>query len=91
MSRFGRMIIVMASSTKDKDGNLISRIVPNLSPGALVGTLAVHVDYIVTENGIAGPLDGLTIDERAEELIKVAHPKLQEELVKGAKEKGLFK
>jgi 4-hydroxybutyrate CoA-transferase len=91
MSRFGRMIIVMASSTKDAQGNLISRIVPNLSPGALVGTLAVHVDYVVTENGIAGPMDGLSIDERAEELIKVAHPSLQDELIKGAKEKGLFR
>ena len=91
MSRFGRMIIVMASTTKDENGNLVSRIVPNLSPGALVGTLAVHVDYVVTENGIAGPMDGMSIDERAEALIKIAHPKLQEELVKGAKEKGLFK
>ncbi len=91
LSRFGRMIIVMASYTKDKDGKLISRIVPNLSPGALVGTLACHVDYVVTENGIAGPLDGLSIDERAEALIKVAHPDLQEGLVKAAREKGLFK
>jgi 4-hydroxybutyrate CoA-transferase len=91
MSRFGRMIIVMASATRDKDGKLISRIVPNLSPGALVGTLACHVDYVVTENGIAGPMDGLSIDERAEALIKVAHPELQDELMKGAKEKGLFK
>ncbi|HPL64092.1 MAG TPA: acetyl-CoA hydrolase/transferase C-terminal domain-containing protein [Syntrophales bacterium] len=91
MSRFGRMIIVMASATKDKNGKLISRIVPNLSPGALVGTLAVHVDYVVTENGIAGPMDGMSIDERAEALIKIAHPELQDELVKSAKENGLFK
>jgi len=91
ISRFGRMIIVMASATRDKDGKLISRIVPNLSPGSLVGTLACHVDYVVTENGIAGPLDGLSIDERAEALIKVAHPELQDELMRAAKEKGLFK
>ena len=89
----GRLLmpICMASATRDKDGKLISRIVPNLSPGALVGTLACHVDYVVTENGIAGPMDGLSIDERAEALIKVAHPELQDELMKGAKEKGLFK
>ncbi|HOK07523.1 MAG TPA: acetyl-CoA hydrolase/transferase C-terminal domain-containing protein [Syntrophales bacterium] len=91
MSRFGRMIIVMSAATRDAQGNLVSRIVPNLSPGALVGTLAVHVDYVVTEFGIAGPLDGLSIDERAEALIGVAHPDLQEELMRGAKEKGLFK
>ena len=91
LSNFGRMIIVMASSAKDAEGNLISRIVPDLTPGSLVGTMAIHLDYVVTENGIAGPLDGMTIDERAEALIKVAHPKLQDDLVVDAKKKGLFR
>lgn len=91
MSNFGRMIVVMASSAKDADGSLISRIVPDLTPGSLVGTMAIHLDYVVTENGIAGPLDGMTIDERAEALIKVAHPKLQDDLVAAAKKKGLFR
>jgi acyl-CoA hydrolase len=36
-------------------------------------------------------MDGLSIDERAEALIKVAHPKLQDELVLAAKENGLFR
>jgi 4-hydroxybutyrate CoA-transferase len=91
MSKFGRFIITMGSTARDEKGNLISRIVPDLTPGALVGALAVHVDFVVTEYGIAGPLDGLTIAQRTEELIKVAHPQLQDELVRGAKAKGIFR
>ncbi len=41
--------------------------------------------------GIGVPPGRLSIDERAEALIKVAHPDLQEELTRAAKEKGLFK
>jgi len=49
------------------------------------------VDYVITENGIAGPLDGLSVAERAEALIKIAHPKLQDDLIKAAKNKGIFR
>jgi len=48
------------------------------------------VDYVATENGIAGPLEGMSVIERAEALIKIAHPKFQDDLVKAAKERGIF-
>jgi 4-hydroxybutyrate CoA-transferase len=44
----------------------------------------------VTEHGVAD-LYGRTEPERAEALIKIAHPKFREELEKGARERGLLK
>lgn len=91
MSKFGRFIITLGSTAKDAQGNLISRIVPSLQQGSLVGTIAPLVDYVVTENGIAGPLDGLTFGERAEALIKIAHPKFQDDLIREAKARGILR
>jgi len=56
-----------------------STIVPVLSQGAIVTTGKNDVDYIVTENGIAH-LRGKTASERAEALIKIAHPNFRQEL-----------
>ncbi|MFB3925010.1 MAG: acetyl-CoA hydrolase/transferase family protein [Syntrophales bacterium] len=91
MSEFGRMIIATESVGRDENRNPISRIVKFLKPGGLVNIPAHLVDFVVTENGVAGPLEGMSIAERTEELIKVAHPKFQDELVKAAKERGIFK
>ena len=68
----------------------VSRIVPYLSAGARVTVPRHYTQYIVTEHGIAD-LAGRTEPERAEELIKVAHPKFREELEKGARKRGLLR
>jgi len=57
----------------------ISRIVHNMSPGAVVSTPRVDVDYVVTEFGIAS-LRNKTIRERTEAMIAVAHPAFREQL-----------
>ena len=84
------MIIATESVGRDENRNPITRIVKHLQPGSLVNIPAHLVDYVVTENGIAGPLEGMSVTERAEALIKIAHPKFQEELAKAAKERGIF-
>ena len=84
------MIIATESIGRDENRNPISRVVKFLKPGSLVNIPCHLVDYVVTENGIAGPLEGMSIAERAEELIKVAHPKFQDEFVKAAKDRGIF-
>jgi len=61
-----------------------------LTPGTMVNVPCHLVDYVATENGIAGPLEGMSVIERAEALIKIAHPKFQDDLVKAAKERGIF-
>ena len=55
------------------------KIVSFLKPGAGVVTTRAHVQYVVTENGVAY-LHGKTIRERAFELIKIAAPEHRERL-----------
>ena len=81
-SEGGVPIIALPSTAK---GDELSRIVPTLKPGAGVVTTRNHVQYIVTEFGVA-KLYGKTIRERAQELIHIAHPKFREELTHAARE-----
>ncbi len=81
-SKGGVPVIALPSTAKDDE---ISRIVPILKPGAGVVTTRNHVDYVVTEYGVAR-LYGKTIRERAQALIGIAHPKFREELTRAARE-----
>ncbi|MDA8194483.1 MAG: 4-hydroxybutyrate CoA-transferase [Thermaerobacter sp.] len=72
----GRSIIALPSRTNTG----IRRIVATLSQGAAVTTTRNHVQYVVTEHGIAS-LHGQTLDERARRLIAVADPKDRDELL----------
>lgn len=54
-------------------GGKVSRIVGQLSPGAIVSTPRYLTDYVVTEYGVAS-LQGKTIRQRAEALTRIAHP-----------------
>lgn len=60
-----------------------SRIVPALRPGAGVVTTRGHVHWVVTEWG-AVDLHGMTLRERAEALISVAHPDARADLRRAA-------
>lgn len=78
MSNGGKPIIALPSTAKD---GTVSRIVPYIREGAGVVTSRGHVHYVVTEFGVAS-LRGKSIRERALELIRVAHPKFRETLLK---------
>ncbi len=84
-SKGGVPIIALPSTAQMKDGSLISRIVTMLKQGAGVVTSRNHVHYIVTEYGVA-ELYGKTIHQRAQQLIKVAHPDFRKDLERQAKE-----
>ncbi len=77
LSKGGKAIIALPSITKKG----ISRIVPNLKPGAGVVTTRAHVHYIITEHGIAN-LYGKTIKERVKALVNIAHPDHRETIDK---------
>ena len=79
MSRGGRAIIAMPSSTVKKDGKRISKITPLLMEGQVVSTSRQDTDYIATEYGIV-KLRGKTVKERARALIGIAHPEFRDEL-----------
>lgn len=76
----GQGISIMAMSSTAAGGK-ISKIVPLLDEGAAVTTSRADVDCVVTEYGIAH-LKGKTLRQRAEALIKIAHPTYREGLIK---------
>ena len=76
LSKGGRAIMAMPSTTgKGK----ISKIVPFLDQGSAVTTTRNEVNYIITEYGIA-KLKGKSLRQRAEALIRIAHPDFRDEL-----------
>lgn len=75
-SKDGVPIIALPSTAK---GGEISRIVPYLRQGAGVVTSRGDVHYVITEYGIAS-LHGANLRQRAEALIRIAHPKFRGEL-----------
>ena len=75
-SKGGKPFIALPSTTKNDS---VSRIVPQLKPGAGVVTSRADVHYVVTEYGVAS-LHGKNLRQRAEALIAIAHPKFRAEL-----------
>ena len=84
-SKGGKGFICLNSSRKDKEGKLISNIVPFIPGGSVVSGPRTMIQYVATEFGVA-KLSGLSLRERAEAMISVAHPAFHEELSKYAKE-----
>jgi acyl-CoA hydrolase len=82
LSPGGKPIIALPSVT----GRGESKIVNVLKPGAGVVTTRAHVQYVVTEYGVAD-LYGKNLKERARALIDIAHPDHREMLAKGASER----
>ncbi|WP_366922250.1 4-hydroxybutyrate CoA-transferase [Metallumcola ferriviriculae] len=85
-SRGGKAIIAMPSTA---GGGKYSRIVNLLDEGAAVTTSRYDVQFVVTEYGVAD-LRVRTNRQRAEELIKVAHPNFRSELKAAARQRKLF-
>ncbi|WP_204663809.1 acetyl-CoA hydrolase/transferase family protein [Fusibacter tunisiensis] len=56
-----------------------SKIVPMLTPGAIVTLSRNDVDFVVTEYGVAA-LRGTSVRERVKRLIAIAHPKFRDML-----------
>ncbi len=78
LSDGGKPIIALPSTAaKGK----VSRIASALKPGAGVVTTRGHAHWVVTEYGAVN-LHGLTLRERGEALISIAHPDFRAELAK---------
>jgi acyl-CoA hydrolase len=82
LSEGGKPIIAIPSMTSKG----ISRIVPFLKQGAGVVTTRGHIHWVVTEYGAVN-LFGMNMEQRAKELIKIAHPNHREGLEKEAFER----
>jgi acyl-CoA hydrolase len=82
LSPGGKPIIALPSTTSRGE----SRIVPFLKQGAGVVTTRSHVQWVVTEHGVAN-LHGRGLRERARALVGIAHPDRREELERAAYER----
>ncbi|MBR9981332.1 MAG: acetyl-CoA hydrolase/transferase family protein [Desulfatitalea sp.] len=82
--RKGISVLALYSEHKGK-----SRIVPTLAKGTVVTVPRSLVDYVVTEYGLVR-LRGLSLNERALALIRIAHPRHREALLKQAVDAGFM-
>lgn len=82
----GKGFICMHSTTKN---GTVSRIKPVLALGSVVSTSKNDVDYVVTEYGIT-QLKGMSLSQRTQALISLAHPQFREELLFEGKKMGLI-
>jgi acyl-CoA hydrolase len=82
LSLGGKAICAIQSLT----GKGISKITPTLKLGSGVVTTRAHVQYVVTEYGVA-ELKGKNLAQRAKALIDVAHPSVREDLDRAAHER----
>jgi len=89
-SRGGKSIICLPSCNIGKDGQKRSRIIPTLTPGAIVTDPRSVAQYIVSEYGIF-EMKGMSVWQRAEGLIKLAHPDFRDALVKDAERQGIWR
>ena len=76
LSKGGKPIIALPSTAA---GGRFSRIASSLKPGSGVVTTRGHVHWVVTEYGAVN-LFGLSLRQRAEALIGIAHPDFREGL-----------
>jgi acyl-CoA hydrolase len=81
-SEGGKSIIALQSTARKGS---VSRLVSMLTRGSGVVTTRAHVDYIVTEYGVARLL-GRSVVERARDLINISHPDFREQLLREARD-----
>ncbi len=89
LSRGGKSIIITHSTATNRNGELFSKIVPQLAPGSIVTLPRTDVMYVATEFGVVN-LAGLNLRERAQALISIAHPDFRRELAGYAEEVKYF-
>ena len=94
ISKGGKSIIALYSTAMVKnhetgETRMVSKIVPQLMPGAAVSLSRNDVDRVVTEYGVA-ELRGTNIRERVRRLIDIAHPDFRDKLREDAVRLGIL-
>ena len=84
-SKGGKGFVCMNASRVTKDGTRKSNILPYIPGGATVSAPRTMIQYVATEFGVV-KLSGLSLRERAEAMISVAHPDFRAELTAYAEE-----
>lgn len=90
LSRGGKSFVCLPSSFTTADGDTRSRIVPYLPPGGIVTDTRTMAPIIVTEYG-KYQQKGMSVWQRAEGLIGIAHPDYRDELIRAAEAQGIWR
>ncbi len=88
-SRGGKAFICMASTYRDKKGQLHSRVLPQFN-GDIITSPRSQVYFLATEYGVIN-MEGRSTWERAEGLISIAHPDFREDLIKEAEKRKIWR
>lgn len=90
-SKGGVSIIAMkaSASPRSSGGKMISKVVPNITPGGIITTARSCADYVITEFGVA-KIKGQSVRQRVRNLISVAHPDFRDELRFEAEKRNLI-
>jgi len=89
MSPGGKAFICLHATRSDKDGKLVSNIVPTLELGDMVTVPASDVSHVVTEYGVVN-LKGKSVWQRAKLLISIAHPDFRDGLEEAARQANMI-
>ena len=89
-SEGGQSFMCLHSTYTDKEGRRRSRIVPRFADNTITTIPRQMVDYLVTEYG-AVRMPGLTVWERAEAVINIAHPDFRDGLIDQAEDLGIWR
>lgn len=90
LSKGGKSFICCSSTFTTRDGQLKSRILPTLNPGTIVTDTRANIHYLVTEYGKVN-LKGLSVWQKCEAIISVAHPEFRDELIKDAEKMNIWR
>lgn len=90
-SRGGVSIIATPSVARPKslNGEAVSKIVPNITPGGIITSPRSCADYLITEYGPA-KIKGQSVRQRVKNIIHVAHPDFRDELEFEARRRSLI-
>lgn len=89
-SKGGRSLICLPSTITDKNGNLVSRVVPNFETGTICTIPRQTVNILVTEQGWVS-LKGDSTWVRTEKIISIAHPRFRDELIAEAEKRRIWR
>ena len=90
LSKGGKSFICCSSTFTDKQGQMHSRIRPTLAEGSIVTDTRANTQYVVTEYGMVN-LKGLSVWQRAEAIISIAHPDFRDELIAEAEKMHIWR
>ena len=83
LSNGGKSFMCLSSTFQGSDGLIQSRIRPKLKEGSIVTDTRANAHYLVTEYGMVN-LKGLSMWERTEGIISIAHPDFRDQLIREA-------